>query len=134
MKELVRGNKEALDKIIEDNKISAQRMEAQLEQLTDKIGDKISTTVGGEIANLARIMTQFIVKKDEKPKKTKNRKENQSEEDDEKIEDDNGDEEEEEASLPCAQGTYRKTQQSQNPGKQRIQPDGIANTRAQPKR
>ena len=83
----MRGNKEVMDNMIEDNRKAALRMETQLDQISDKIGDKILTTVGGEIANLARIMTQFMLNKDERPARLKQATEQQStEEEDERTE------------------------------------------------
>ena len=113
MKEIIKGNKEVLENIIEDNKISAERMEAQI----DSIGDKISTSVGAKIANLARIMTQFM-RQDKAGEEPIARQKPALLPPEQMKKDGNSqdlfeEDEEEQASLPCGQGTYRKDSQSQ---------------------
>ena len=108
LKDLMKGNKEVLEELVENNRKAAERMETQL----DSIGEKISSAVGTEIASLARVMTQFMIKnakKDDDPASGQIAKEKSEEEEidsSEKMD-------EYSQSLPCAQSKFRTMTQSQ---------------------
>ena len=109
LKDLMKGNKEVLEELVENYRKAAERMETQI----DSIGEKISSTVGTEIASLARVMTQFMMKnakKDDNPASGQNAKEQPEEEE---I-DTSGKMDEFSQSIPCAQSrTMTQTQEQQ---------------------
>ena len=115
VREQTKANKDIFDNIIAENKNAAERMEEQI----DKIGDKITSSVGNEIANLSRILTQFMIRQDKPhdPATGQNRQEKPTEEQqmDHDAQDIPSQESQDQPSLPCAQSRFRiMTQNSQS--------------------
>ena len=119
--EIMKNNQEVLETIAEDGKKSAERMEMQIAS----IGDKISTTVGVEIANLARIMTNFLTKENKPeeprtqrktiPSTTDQREDDQSNEKDDEEENTDEITDDDQNSLPCGQTKFLRITQTQTP-------------------